>query len=266
MPFTLAHPAAVLPLRRWTGRTFVWPALLIGTVCPDLLYFVRLRGGDPEAHTLLGSFTFCLPAGLVLLLFWEVALRRPVVLLLPAPHRHAAWAALQRAPLHTPRWLARAVLSVLVGAWSHVAWDLFTHDNPGVIARLPVLDDVVVRALGHSLRLFSALQYASSVAGLVLLAGAYARWLATAPRARDIEVPHVPRAVRTAALALLAIAPPIAAAWVAVTTTGGHGSELALLRAVVVQFLIGWVAAFGAVLVALSLGVSAFAFARAPRR
>ncbi len=266
MPFTLAHPAAVLPLRRWTGKTLVWPALVIGTVCPDLLYFIRLRGGDPEAHTLLGSFTFCLPAGLLLLLFWELVVRRPAVLLLPAPHRHAVWAALERAPRRDLRWCAGAALSIVLGAWSHIAWDLFTHDNRAVIAHVPVLDDVVVVALGHPLRLFSALQYASSVAGLVLLAGAYARWLSAAPRARDVEVPHVPRAVRRASLALLALAPPVAAAWLALNTTGVYGSELSLLRAVVVQFLIGWVSAFGAVLAALSLGVAALASARAARR
>ena len=36
MPFTLAHPAAVLPLRRW-----LWfPGLVAGAVAPDVGYYL----------------------------------------------------------------------------------------------------------------------------------------------------------------------------------------------------------------------------------
>jgi hypothetical protein len=55
MPFTFAHPAAVLPLRRFCPDRLVWSALVIGTVSPDLEYFVRLA---PSAR-----WTCSLPAG-----------------------------------------------------------------------------------------------------------------------------------------------------------------------------------------------------------
>jgi len=41
MPFTLAHPAAVLPLFR---GPLVPAALVVGAVAPDLPYFLRATG------------------------------------------------------------------------------------------------------------------------------------------------------------------------------------------------------------------------------
>ena len=67
MPFPTAHPAAVLPLRRYCPRLFNFPALIIGSLVPDLGYplarFYRQFGDT--SHTFYGSFVFCLPAGLL---------------------------------------------------------------------------------------------------------------------------------------------------------------------------------------------------------
>ena len=38
MPFPLAHPAAVLPFRRYCSRWLNFPALVIGSLVPDLGY------------------------------------------------------------------------------------------------------------------------------------------------------------------------------------------------------------------------------------
>ena len=51
MPFTLSHPAAVIPLRRWG----IFSALIIGSIMPDSVYFLPFMDEhDRFAHTLPG--------------------------------------------------------------------------------------------------------------------------------------------------------------------------------------------------------------------
>ena len=76
MPFTLSHPAAVLPLLR---RPFSGIALVAGAVAPDLPYFARSTPipvgaqswyepylNATTSHGLLGALTVSLPYALVL--------------------------------------------------------------------------------------------------------------------------------------------------------------------------------------------------------
>jgi hypothetical protein len=71
MPFALAHPAAVLPLRRYCPRQLDFPALLVGSLAPDLGYaFLPLHVYGFSHQFWAGSFGFCLPAGLVLVLIF----------------------------------------------------------------------------------------------------------------------------------------------------------------------------------------------------
>lgn len=92
MPFTLSHPAAVLPFVR---RPFSAAALVAGAVAPDLPYFARSMPVPVSAqswyepfmnattsHSLAGAVTVSLPYALVLYGFL-LAARRPVGGLLP---------------------------------------------------------------------------------------------------------------------------------------------------------------------------------------
>ncbi len=64
MPFTLAHPAAAAPLRRFG---LVLSALVVGSMAPDFPYFLPGLPQDKFGHTLAGVFWFCVPAGLAVL-------------------------------------------------------------------------------------------------------------------------------------------------------------------------------------------------------
>ena len=63
MPFPLAHPAAVLPLRRFKWLNF--SALVIGALVPDIGY--AFPEGSGLSHHTLGSILFGLPVGLLIL-------------------------------------------------------------------------------------------------------------------------------------------------------------------------------------------------------
>jgi hypothetical protein len=96
-------------------------------MAPDFSYYVGLHGWvSAFCHTPLGVVTACLPLSLLLLALL-LRFSRPLTALLPQPHR-----ALVRESLQPPvraAWasLAVAVLSIPLGAATHLAWDPFTH-------------------------------------------------------------------------------------------------------------------------------------------
>jgi hypothetical protein len=194
MPFTLAHPAAILPLR---GRRFLRTApLIIGAVTPDLPYFVPFNLGRfmPETHDFEGSYTSCLLIGYAMLAVIFV-LRRPLTALL-SPRAH--WLCLHAlAPYRrgAKEWLF-AGFAIVVGVWAHLLWDSFTHLDGWVVHRVAALSAPVTIA-GHTGPVCAVLQYLSSVFGLLVMAVWYAR-LRTPP-----VVPHDPAAPRSAVRPIL---------------------------------------------------------------
>jgi hypothetical protein len=80
VPFTLAHPAAVLPLRRYR---LPLSALVIGIMAPDFEYFLGLAQLGRSAHTFPGILTLSLPAALVALFVFQGVMKWPVFSLMP---------------------------------------------------------------------------------------------------------------------------------------------------------------------------------------
>ena len=171
MPFPLAHPAAVLPLRRC--RSFDFAALVIGSITPDLAYLSGPFHLEDLSHSLPGAILFCLPAGL--LAFWgyrRLALR--------------VWPASRNTDLAQPlslRGWARIALSLLVGTLTHLLWDSFTHKSGWFVQRLPLLRLPLTTMFGHQVRVFHVLWYGCSFAGVALLYIVYERTVGACPGA-----------------------------------------------------------------------------------
>ncbi|HYL02357.1 MAG TPA: DUF4184 family protein [Steroidobacteraceae bacterium] len=182
MPFTLAHPAAVLPLRHL--RYLRTAPLVIGAVTPDLPYYVpaRLSGHlTHDSHSAAGSLLIDLPLGLVVL-GCAFLLRRPLTVLLPGRARWLCLNALEPFRRSALAW-AFAPLAVLAGIWSHLLWDSFTHTDGWMVKRMALLRSTV--SIGwYSGEVCHLLQYLSSAAGLAILALWYARLRAPAPELR----------------------------------------------------------------------------------
>ncbi|GAA1912173.1 DUF4184 family protein [Nocardioides hwasunensis] len=128
MPFTLVHPAAVLPLSR---GPLVASALVCGAMAPDLPYYVSLQwiGGDYNL-TLTHDSTSLLwldPAiGLVLFAVFHALVRRPTLALLPrAAAARMRWTHL-RGARSLPALACWVVVSLVIGAATHLAWDALT--------------------------------------------------------------------------------------------------------------------------------------------
>ncbi len=168
MPFTLSHPAAVLPLAR---RPLVASALVAGSVAPDVFWFVpRLPGiGLTKTHEFASVLWLDPLLALVILAVFHGFLKRPLLAL--APRSLAA-----RVPRHfswkRPGWIA---LSLVLGAATHVGWDAFTHESGGFpFLRIPLVTGVDVGRL---------IQLVSTIAGAGVLARWLRNWYRTAPAA-----------------------------------------------------------------------------------
>ncbi|MBP7147485.1 MAG: DUF4184 family protein [Acidobacteria bacterium] len=246
MPFTLAHPAAVLPLHPWCRRHLVWSALVIGSVIPDLEYFIRLQPRSAISHTFLGSFVFGIPAGIALLLLWRLALRPAVLSLLPPAQQRALR---PPEPLGPSRW-PWVVVSLLLGAWLHLLVDGFTHGNGWAVERVELLRAPL---FGFEWPLYKLLQYGGSVLGLALLLAAYLAWIrllpvSPAPGPRRV----LPRPARLAALVTVALAPLAPAAWLG-GNAAAERSGRAAVSVLATQFSIGYTTGLVVALLALAL-------------
>jgi hypothetical protein len=166
VPFTLCHPAAVLPLAR---RPLVPSALVAGSVAPDVFWFVpRLPGvGLTMTHEFASVLWLDPLLALGLLAVFHVLLKRPLLALAPKPlaerlPRHFSW--------KRPGWIA---LSLMLGAATHVGWDAFTHKDSGLpFLRIPLVTGVDVGRL---------IQLVSTIAGAAVLAWWLRNWYRRAP-------------------------------------------------------------------------------------
>lgn len=197
MPFTFAHPAAVLPLRR-----FLWfPGLVAGSVVPDVAYYLPVPGGADASHSVVGVVGVDLLLGVVLLLLGS-AVVAPLLALcspgwrarVPPPHLVARFTS----------WRARvmALVSLTVGAATHLVWDSVTHTDGVAVRQWSVLRLSVVGP--H--RLYNVIGYVSSLGGLLLLGAFVLRWYRRAPRVHGEHWPALPSGTRPWVLGGIALA------------------------------------------------------------
>jgi uncharacterized protein DUF4184 len=161
LPFTLAHPAAVLPLR---SRYVSTAALVIGSISPDFEYFLRARLISTYSHTLPGLL-FCIAAGLVVFVTVTTGLRLGLIALLPTNIRTR----ISTSPLHKSWFVVMG--SVLAGAVTHDVWDSFTHRNGWAASRLGLAATI------GGIPAYSLLQHLSTLIGVAVVTLVFVRWL-----------------------------------------------------------------------------------------
>jgi len=201
MPFTLAHPAAVLPLR---GRGLPMPALVTGAMVPDSPQLLGLSQRD-DSHSLLGVVTVDLALGVAALVLWYAVFRRPLADLAFDPWRDRLP---EQAPMTVTGWLL-SVPALVVGSLTHVTWDLCTHDG-WVADRVPPLAASV-----GGVEVYSVLQFLSSIAGLALVLWYARRVLLRLPPGPRKPAPLVGRWALISVLAWAALSGMLVAALLA---------------------------------------------------
>ncbi len=172
MPFTFAHPAAVLPLRRF--RFLGTVPLIIGSIAPDVPYYIPARFNRLmlDTHTVLGTVLLDIPIGVAVLLLGFL-LRGPLTALMTPRARALCLQSMERFKNEPRHWL-QAIVAIYIGAWTHLVWDSFTHDSGWMVRRVSALSAPI--SIGeYTGTMCHVLQYVSSVAGLLILAIWYFR-------------------------------------------------------------------------------------------
>lgn len=225
MPFTVAHAVVAPPLGRLSGGRLAVTALAIGSMSPDFEYVMFLETARTFGHTLAGLFVFCLPVSLVALVLWHAVVKRPLAGLLPDRWSHLGAALCRPLPPLSAASAFTTVAAILVGAWTHIAWDSFTHPQGSMVQAIPVLR----RTVAAGLPAYKVLQYGSGLVGMALL-GAFAfAWAGRQPPVPIVQAPVRRRVVGAAWVAACTVSVALAnAARVAGT---GAGREQALVAA-----------------------------------
>lgn len=172
MPLTIAHPAIVIPIR----HRLVLSALVIGSMVPDFSKVLSLSGGVTLGHDVPGVFWFCVPAGLIFFILFQHLLKRPLFLLLPANHQKRLVPWLNPFPLRTAAQWGLVIVSLIIGAFTHLFWDSFTHERGWFVEALPFLQSELFTFRRHSFQIYDGLQHVSAAGGLIFLAACYVRF------------------------------------------------------------------------------------------
>jgi uncharacterized protein DUF4184 len=241
VPFTLAHAAAAFPLRR-TG--LVLSALIIGTFTPDLEFFLRFAPKGPFGHSTRGIFFFCLPLGFVVFWLFHAVVKEPLAALMPRAVRQRVPADPYPLPLWQPLQVTLVLVSILVGALTHVLWDSFTHADYWPARHWSLLMQAVTLPLLGTMHVHKLLQYASTVFGSLAVFFWFLRWIRTAPIQLEPAGRTVPPAqVRIARFAIPAIALAGAAIRLQIGTdhsVNHRGAEFWLGEFVVTVISLAW--------------------------
>lgn len=241
MPFTLAHPVAAIPLKKYLGDYGCLSALFIGAMVPDFVYML-----PPEfvyynrltSHSLLGLFKVCLPMGILFFYLYHLLMAPVIVSVFPER-------LLRRLPPHLclgkcpPTNNGHTILlSILIGAATHIIWDYFTH-NYGIPKHVEFFNTPLMTLDNWEIMPFRVLQHSGTVLGLMLLLWWTWRWYLDAETSKPIVWQPSPT-IRHITLFLLLLVPTLVGLYIAYINTpnnevlfGLHDLQLGLKFAIV---------------------------------
>ncbi len=168
VPFTVSHAIVGAPARK-VGLTI--SAVAIGAMSPDFVFFLPeplARHLPPGAfeHTLLGVLTLDAALAAIALVLWWALFAAPLRAWSPTTIRTAV--PVVPKPTWRPGWrrIVLAYVGIVIGGFSHIVWDSFTHPDRFASDRIPLLYDLALGDLTGA----QVAQYISSVLGLLLIA------------------------------------------------------------------------------------------------
>jgi membrane-bound metal-dependent hydrolase YbcI (DUF457 family) len=134
-------------------------------MAPDFEYFLRGSTRATLGHSLSGQFLFCLP--LTVAMYWLITkvVARPLAVRLPRMGQFEVhdYQLLAEQPPWRTHW-PTVVMSALVGSFSHIAWDAFTHRTGAAVQALTPLARSVSFA-GGVFYPYHIFQHASTLIG-----------------------------------------------------------------------------------------------------
>ena len=178
MPFTLSHPVAAVPLKKYLGQYGGLSALFIGAMVPDFVYMLPqefVYHYRLTSHSIMGLFKVCLPMGVLFFYLYHLLMAPAIVAVFPDILRRKLPEHLcqgQCPPMHNGHII---IVSLLIGAATHIIWDAFTHEN-AIPQYIEFLRTPLMTLDNWQIMPFRVLQHLSTVLGLMLLLWWIWRW------------------------------------------------------------------------------------------
>lgn len=167
MPFTLAHPAAIVCLK---NKHFNFTALILGSIAPDFLYFINFRSYGYFGHELLGLFLVNLPICFLLAYIFHNVMKSNLISHLPRPFD--SWYGYLRTEkfiLHSWNDVLVFAYSALIGMITHVVWDGFTESSGFFVKHINWLSHKIFIGEETGIYIYKLIQYGSTVIGGIIV-------------------------------------------------------------------------------------------------
>lgn len=132
---------------------------------PDFEYFIRMKVKSSYSHTIDGIIWFDLPLGLITCFLFHNLIKNSLFRNLPLllKSRFYAYTIFNWNNYFSKHWHI-VILSIILGAASHIGWDSFTHDSGYFVDKMPDLKETITIS-GNSIPWFKILQHGSTVLG-----------------------------------------------------------------------------------------------------
>lgn len=168
MPFTFSHPAVIIPFKKIFKNRLSVTGLAVGSMMPDIEYFVRMEGLSTYGHTWDGVLWFDMPIGVAVAFIFHNYIRNSFIDHLPLflqsrlqPPRQLNW----------NQWIGTRwpvfILCLIAGSASHILWDGFTHETANLLRGL--VDHYQDVNEGEDFLIYYLFFCVNSVAGIALL-------------------------------------------------------------------------------------------------
>lgn len=171
MPFTFSHPAIILPFlyipnaRKWFSAT----GLIIGSIIPDFEYFLRMKIQSNYSHTLIGLCWFDIPLACIITFVFHNFIRNTLIDYSPKFLQSRVIAFKQFDwNEHFKKKYFVVIISILLGASSHLFWDSFTHHDAYFVNKISLLRGSI-NIFEMQLPVLKILQHGSTFLGGIVM-------------------------------------------------------------------------------------------------
>jgi len=177
MPFTFSHPLYAVPLHKVAPKWLSVTGLVLGSMAPDMEYFIAMEPYRTIGHSLKGFALLGMPLSIALAFVFHLVVKPVLPLFMPSRGGidHFVQSLLKDWKLHSIRSWSVFILSLFIGYLTHIFMDGWTHTS-GFVSEFPLLRTYVA---GKGI--YSWLQYGFSVLGLLVpalvLLRRYTVWL-----------------------------------------------------------------------------------------
>ena len=164
MPLTTAHPAIILPLCRLSKHRVSITALIIGSMSPDMEYFYHIIPKRTYSHLFAHAWWFDLMITLSLCIIFHLIIRNPLINNLP-PFLNQRFIYLKNFNWikHLKQHFFVIIISALIGIYSHLIWDEFTHRGSYLVDNIAFLNIYLTNILGIDIFVHNFLQHMTSL-------------------------------------------------------------------------------------------------------